>query len=289
LLPHRLDLLHSPDFIPPALGAGRTVITVHDLNFIHFPQFLTTDSLRYYAGQIEWAVNRADHILADSNQTRADLRGLLNVPAGKVTTVHLAADERFRPVSDLTALDRYGLSPGYILFVGTLEPRKNIPTLLRSYRSLLDRAVTDVPLVLVGRRGWLAEGVFDTLESLRLDRVRILDDVAGLESLIQLYNGARLLVIPSFYEGFGLPVLEAMACHTPVVASDRGSLPEIVGDAGLLVNPEDPDELAAAIERLLSDEPLRAALIEKGRLQAARFTWEKCVQQTLQVYRLVLQ
>ena len=289
LLPHRLDLLHSPDFIPPRFGAGRTVITVHDLNFVHFPQFLTADSLRYYAGQIEWAIDRADHILADSHQTRQDLLQYLNAPPDKVTTVHLAADEQFRPLSDLPVLQRYRLSPGYILFVGTLEPRKNIPTLLAAYRILLDRNATELPLVLVGRRGWLAEGIFETLDALQLDRqVRILDDVMGLESLVQLYNGAGLLVIPSFYEGFGLPVLEAMACHTPVLAADRGSLPEIVGEAGLLINPEDPDELAAAIERILRDDLLRADLIEKGRVQAAKFTWAETARQTLQVYRQVL-
>ena len=289
LLPHRLDLLHSPDFIPPRFGAGRTVITVHDLNFVHFPEFLTADSLRYYAGQIEWAIDRADHILADSHQTRQDLLQYLNAPPDKVTTVHLAADEQFRPLSDLPVLQRYRLSPGYILFVGTLEPRKNIPTLLAAYRILLDRNATELPLVLVGRRGWLAEGIFETLDALQLDRqVRILDDVMGLESLVQLYNGAGLLVIPSFYEGFGLPVLEAMACHTPVLAADRGSLPEIVGEAGLLINPEDPDELAAAIERILRDDLLRADLIEKGRVQAAKFTWAETARQTLQVYRQVL-
>ena len=290
LLPHRLDLLHSPDFIPPRFGAGRTVITVHDLNFVHFPQFLTADSLRYYAGQIEWAIDRADHILADSHQTRRDLLQHLNAPPDKVTTVHLAADEQFRPLPDLPVLQHYRLSPGYILFVGTLEPRKNIPTLLAAYRILLDRNAIDVPLVLVGRRGWLAEGIFETLDALQLDRqVRILDDVIGLESLVQLYNGAGLLVIPSFYEGFGLPVLEAMACHTPVLAADRGSLPEIVGEAGLLINPEDPDELAVAIERILRDDLLRADLIEKGRVQAAKFTWAETARQTLGVYRQVLQ
>jgi len=289
LLQHRLDLLHSPDFIPPRFGAGRTVITVHDLNFVHFPEFLTADSLRYYAGQIEWAIDRADHILADSHQTRQDLLQHLNAPPDKVTTVHLAADEQFRPLSDLPVLQRYHLSPGYILFVGTLEPRKNIPTLLAAYRILLDRNATEAPLVLVGRRGWLAEGIFETLDTLQLDRqVRILDDVMGLESLVQLYNGAGLLVIPSFYEGFGLPVLEAMACHTPVLAADRGSLPEIVGEAGLLINPEDPEELAAAIERILHDDLLRADLIEKGRVQAAKFTWVETARQTLQVYRQVL-
>jgi glycosyltransferase involved in cell wall biosynthesis len=288
LLPARFDLFHSPDFVPPAFGADRSVITVHDLNFVHFPQFLTRDALRYYSGQIEWAIRRADHILADSFHTRDDLLSLLGAPPEKVTTVHLAADEHFRPVAELPVLRQYGLPTGYILFVGTLEPRKNIPTLLQAYRILLDRG-EQIPLVLIGRAGWLADGIFESLDRLKLDQhVRILDDVVGIEPLCQFYNGAGLLVIPSYYEGFGLPALEAMACHIPVVAAERGSLPEIVGDAGLLVDPESPIDLADAIERGLNDDQLRADLINKGKHQVARFSWIKTARQTLNVYRQVL-
>jgi glycosyltransferase involved in cell wall biosynthesis len=293
LLLHRMSLLHSPDFIPPAFGARRMVITVHDLSFVHFSQCLAPQALRHYAGQIEWAISRADHILADSNQTREDLIQLLSAPPDKVTTVHLAADERFRPLStpadQMSALRRYGLSPGYVLFVGTLEPRKNIPTLLAAYRRLLDRNGTRVPLVLVGRRGWSVDDIFETVETLQLGRqVRVIDDGVGQESLVELYNGAGVLVLPSFYEGFGLPVLEAMACGTPVVAAHRGSLPEIVGDAGLLINPEDADGLASAIERVLADEGLRSDLIERGYAHASKFTWAETARQTLRVYRRVL-
>lgn len=290
LLPHRLDLLHAPDFVPPAFGAGRMVITVHDLNFVHFPQFLTADSLRYYAGQIRWAIRRADQILADSHQTREDLLSLLDAPADKVTTVHLAADEHFRPLSQPgPALGRYGLHPGYLLFVGTLEPRKNIPALLRAYHSLVDRRITDQPLVLVGRAGWLADEIFATLKALRLgDHVRILEDVYDSETLVQLYNGATALAIPSFYEGFGLPALEAMACGVPVVAAARGSLPEIVGDAGLLIDPEQSDDLAAALERILTDETLRQDLAHRGIVRATHFGWAETARQTLMVYRRAL-
>jgi glycosyltransferase involved in cell wall biosynthesis len=290
LLPRRFDLLHAPDFIPPAFGAGRMVITVHDLNFVHFPQFLTSDSLRYYAGQIRWAIRRADHILADSHHTRQDLLSLLDAPADKVTTVHLAADARFRPLSQPgPALARYGLEPGYLLFVGTLEPRKNVPALLQAYHRLLDRGVTTQPLVLVGRPGWLADEIFTTLETLRLgDRVRILEDVYDGETLVQLYNGAAALAIPSFYEGFGLPALEAMACGVPVVAAARGSLPEIVADAGLLIDPEQPDDLAAALEQILTDKTLRANLVARGLVRAACFGWGETARQTLAVYHRVL-
>jgi glycosyltransferase involved in cell wall biosynthesis len=286
----RLDLLHAPDFIPPAFGAGRMVVTVHDLNFVHFPHFLTPDSLRYYAGQIRWAIRRADHILADSHQTRHDLLSLLDAPADKVTTVHLAADEHFRPLAEPgPVLARYGLKPGYLLFVGTLEPRKNVPALLQAYRQLVDRQVTAQPLVLIGRPGWLADGIFAALERLDLgDRVRILEDVYDAESLVQLYNGAAVLAIPSFYEGFGLPALEAMACGVPVIAAARGSLPEIVGDAGLLIDPEEPADLAAALEQVLTDEALWSSLVARGLARAGDFSWAETARQTLAVYRRVL-
>ena len=287
----RLDLLHSPDFIPPAFGYRRSVITVHDLNFVHYPQFLTVESRRYYNQQIEWAVRRADHILADSYATKSDLVSLLGVPPEKTTAIHLAADPSFRPllkaeVAEVTA--QYDLEPGYLLCVGTLEPRKNIPGLLRAYRSLLDSQVTDAPLVLVGGTGWLYDEIFEQVERLHLtEQVRFLHAVPDGD-LVRLYNGAGVLAMPSFYEGFGLPPLEAMACGTPVVVADRASLPEVVGEAGLLVHPDDPDDIAQALARVLTEEPLRERMRELGLAQAARFSWEKTARETLGVYRRVL-
>jgi len=286
-----LDLLHSPDFIPPAFGYRRSVITVHDLNFIYYPQFLTAGSHRYYNRQIEWAVRRADHILADSHATKSDLVSLLDVEPEKVTVVHLAADPAFRPLPEAEARQvaaQYGLEPGYLLCVGTLEPRKNIPGLLEAYRSLLDAQVTDAPLVLVGGKGWLYDEVFERVERLHLTgQVRFLHTVPDAD-LPGLYNAAGVLTTPSFYEGFGLPALEAMACGTPVVVADRASLPEVVGEAGLLVNPDDPEDIARALARVLTEESLRGRMRELGLAQAARFTWEETARRTLAVYRSVL-
>lgn len=286
-----LDLLHSPDFIPPAFGYRRSVITVHDLNFLHYPQFLTAESRRYYNRQIDWAVRRADHILADSHATKADLVALLNVPPEKVTTVHLAADPAFRPLPEEETrriITQYGLQPGYLLFVGTLEPRKNVPGLLAAYRLLLERRVTAAPLVLVGGKGWLYDEVFQCVAALGLtERVRFIHDAPDGD-LPGLYNAAKALAMPSFYEGFGLPALEALACGTPVVAANRASLPEVVGEAGLLVDPDDPEDIAQALARVLTDEPLRFRLRQLGLAQAARFTWERTAQETLAVYQAVL-
>ena len=283
----RLDLLHSPDFIPPAFGYRRSVITVHDLNFLYYPQFLTAESRRYYNRQIGWAVRRADHILADSHATKADLVTLLNVPPEKITTVHLAADPAFRPLPEEETrriLAGYGLRPGYLLFVGTLEPRKNVPGLLQAYHSLLERQVTTAPLVLVGGKGWLYDEIFQRVAELGLTgQVRFIHDASDAD-LPGLYNGAGVLAIPSFYEGFGLPALEALSCGTPVVAANRASLPEVVGEAGLLVDPDDPEAIAQALARVLTDEPLRLRLRQLGLAQAARFTWERTARETLAVY-----
>jgi glycosyltransferase involved in cell wall biosynthesis len=287
----RLDLLHTTDFIPPAFGHRQSVITIHDLTFLHYPQFVTAESHRYYNQQIEWAVRHAVHILADSHATKSDLVSMLDVPPEKVTVVHLAADAAFRPLEAAQVapvIAKYGLEPGYLLCVGTLEPRKNLVGLFRAYRSLFDAQATTAPLVLVGGKGWLYDEIFERVGELRLTEcVRFLHDVTDAD-LPALYNAASLLTTPSFYEGFGLPALEAMACGTPVVVSDRPSLPEIVGEAGLLVDPDDPDSIAQALARVLTDGALRTQMREKGLTQAARFSWERAAQETLAVYGQVL-
>jgi len=286
-----LDLLHSPDFIPPAFGYDHSVITVHDLNFLYYPRFLTAESRRYYNDQIAWAVEQADHILADSYATQSDLVSLLDVPREKITVVHLAADPSFRPLPQETARQgaaQYELSPGYLLFVGTLEPRKNVPGLLLAYRKLLDEGATDEPLVLVGGKGWLYDEIFERTAALGLsDRVTFLHDVPDAD-LPLLYAAASVLAMPSFYEGFGLPALEAMSCGTPVIVADRSSLPEVVGDAGRLVDPDDPEAIATALAEVLNDAKERERLGNAGLERAREFSWKRVARETQAVYEDVL-
>ena len=291
LLPHDLDVIHSPDFIPPAFGVRRRLITVHDLNFLYYPQYLTAESRRYYAGQIAWAVEAADHIAADSEHTRQDLIRRLDVSPEKVTTVYLAANSLYRrPLSPETVevtLRKYDLSPGFVLFVGTLEPRKNVPTLLRAYAALRRERKVDVSLILVGGKGWLYREIFQTIEALDLeDVVRHLQGVPD-EHLASLYRAAGVLALPSYYEGFGLPSLEAMHSGCPVVTSNRASLPEVVGDAGILLDPDDVDAWVDGLATPLLDDERRAAMISAGYKQAGRFTWEKTAAATLRLYRKV--
>jgi glycosyltransferase involved in cell wall biosynthesis len=179
---------------------------------------------------------------------------------------------------------RFGLQGDFLLFVSTIEPRKNVPTLLRAFRRLMDAYHPNVQLVLAGEKGWLYDEVFQLVRDLKLvDKVVFLGRVST-EELLWLYNVAQALVSPSIYEGFGLPPLEAMACGTPVIVSNVSSLPEVVADAGILVDPYDAEELSVAMWRLLSDAELRASLIEKGYKRAGFFSWDKAAQETLKLY-----
>ena len=291
LINGRPDILHSPDFIPPFFGAKHNVITVHDLNFIHFPEFLTADSLRYYAGQIESAVEQADHISADSHHTRQDLIELLNVPAEKITTVHLSVNPLYQKPYSAAAIDQtlaqLNLPKGFILAVGTLEPRKNLGMLVEAYKILRQTVAIDVPLVFVGRKGWLFDDLFDQIKSSGVAQNIIHLEGIFDEKLAHLYHAAGVLVTPSHYEGFGLPGLEALNCGCPIILSDRGSLPEIAGTAKT-VPPDDPAEWADAIANVLTDDTVRQEMIAAGKVHAASFSWQKAAEQTLSIYKSIV-
>lgn len=287
----RLDVLHSPDFIPPLHGAKHHVITVHDLNFLRVPQQKDGAAQRYYNEQIRWAVRHADHILAVSETTKSDLILLLGTPSDKITVQPHGVDTHFRPLDppNIEAERKIlGLPERYILFVGTLEPRKNIPALLTAFREL-HRSQAEMPaLVLAGRIGWLFEETAAQITAMQQAGLPIhcRDDIED-HQLPALYNAAEVLVLPAFYEGFGLPVLEAMACGTPVIASNISSLPEVLGDAGLLIDPYQPDTLTAALMRVLTDSTLRVRMRQQGIVRAHDFTWERSAQIALSVYQRV--
>jgi glycosyltransferase involved in cell wall biosynthesis len=283
-----LDVLHSPDFIPPHRPSCKSVITVHDLAFLLYPHFLTKESARYY-GHIDQAVRWTDQIISVSESTKRDTIQHLGVPEEKITVVYEAANPIFRPLDQAEAREqvrnRFGVEEPYVLFVSTIEPRKNVPSLLRALWQLATCYKEDVRLVLAGGRGWLFEDAFAVVDELKLDdRVHFVGRVAS-EDLLYLYNAAELLAHPAFYEGFGLPPLEAMACGLPVVVSNVASLPEVVGDAGLLIDPHDVDELTVSMWRVLKDSALRKEMREKGLKQAERFSWEKAARETMEIYQ----
>jgi glycosyltransferase involved in cell wall biosynthesis len=282
-----LDVLHSPDFIAPR-GRWRKVITVHDLAYVRMPSLLTPESRRYYNG-IHKAARDADAIIAVSQTTARDIRELLNVPGDKVHVVYEAADADLAPMPRDEASgivrDRYGLHGPYVLFVGTIEPRKNLPTLVEAIALL--RREMPVRLVVAGRRGWLSEPVFDRVRRLAAeDGVTFLGEVSPRE-LRPLYCAAEVVALPSLYEGFGLPPLEAMACGTPVVVSNAGALVEIVGDAGVIARPDDADDIANGLAWVIGNAEFRSTLVARGLARAATFSWERAARETLAVYERV--
>jgi len=281
------DLLHVPGFDAPRRKPCPLVLTVHDLIGMLFPQNLPPVSRFYWSRWLPWSIRWADRVIADSQHTRRDIIRLLGVPAERIVVIPLGVDAAFHNVTDAEALavvrGRYELPAAFILYVGTLEPRKGLDTLVDAYAALADALPHD--LVIAGKRGWYTEAPFAQVRRLGLERrVRFTDYVADAD-LPALYSLADVFTFPSRYEGFGLPPLEAMACGTPVISSDAASLPEAVGDAGLLVSPDDPIALAAALRRVLGDATLRARLSAAGLVQAQRFTWEETARQTLTVYQ----
>jgi glycosyltransferase involved in cell wall biosynthesis len=282
----RAQVLHLTGFGAPLWRPCPTVLTVHDLIGYLFPAHLPPMARLYWARWLPFSVRFAGRIIADSEHTRRDLERLLGVPPQRITVIPLAADERFQPVSDpgvlAAARARYDLPSPFVLYVGTLEPRKGLDTLLDAFAALAG----EFPhaLVIAGKRGWYTEPLFRRVERLGLGRrVRFTGYVAD-EALPALYSLADLFVFPSRYEGFGLPPLEAMACGVPVISSHAASLPEVVGDAGVLVPPGDPQALAAAMREVLTDEARRAEMRARGLARARCFSWEETARRTVKVY-----
>ncbi|MFN8637673.1 MAG: glycosyltransferase family 1 protein [Chloroflexota bacterium] len=289
LLRVRADVLHCPDFIPPFRRTCPAVVTVHDVAFLRYPETLTAESRRYY-GQVRCAVESAERTIVVSQATAADLAELLGAPMERVRIVHNGLDPAFRrpavPSETARVRARWGLDRPYVMFLGTLEPRKDVPTLLRAFAAVRAEH-PDLLLALVGRRGWLYEPILAEMERLGLvEAVRRVED-AGDADLPPLFDGALAFAFPSLYEGFGLPALEALARGTPTVVADTSSLPEVVGEAALRFPPRDHEALAACLLRLLEDEALRADLRARGPVQAASFTWERAAHETLAIYHEV--
>jgi glycosyltransferase involved in cell wall biosynthesis len=283
-----LDIFHAPDFVLPPLRRARGILTVHDLSFMRVPQYAEPSLRAYLSRAVPRSVSRADHVLAVSQSTRRDLIELLAVPPDKVTVVPNGVEEDFRRVKDKERLAhvrrRYGLPPRFILGLSTLEPRKNFAGLIRAFAHLSASGYAG-DLVVVGGRGWLYEPIFAEVERQALaERVHFPGFVADAD-LPALYTLADLFAFPSFYEGFGLPVLEAMACGTPVICADNSSLPEVAGEAALTVGAEQTEALAEGMRRLLADEELRRQLAQRGTVQAGKFTWQEAARKLLAVYQ----
>jgi glycosyltransferase involved in cell wall biosynthesis len=280
------QVLFVPAHVLPLVHPRHSVVTVHDLGYIHYPEA----HRRWDRWYLRWStLHNARHavlVIADSQATKRDLVEHCGTAAEKIHVIYPGADHALGPQRDpsqlATVRERYGLPGTYVIHVGTYQPRKNLSTLLEAFAVVAGKH-TDVHLALVGKRGWLDQPLFEKARQLGIEpRVHFAGYVPN-DDLATLLTAARVFAMPSLYEGFGFPVLEAMACKTAVICSDSSSLPEVAGDAALLVDPHDARAWAESLDRLLSDEGLRAALIERGLRQVARFSWAQCAQETLAV------
>ncbi|MGH2541689.1 MAG: glycosyltransferase family 4 protein [Ardenticatenaceae bacterium] len=286
----RADLFHVPYFAPPLRPTMRTVVTIHDLIPLILPPYRGNPLVRSYTALVARAARRSDHILADSHASRRDILRLLDVAPARVTTVYLAADERFRPQSPsaiAAVRQRYNLPEHFALYLGGFDVRKNVPLLLEA----LARSRAKWPLVIAGR--------LPSSDTVFAPDPRRLTAELGLQARVCFIGGieeeekpallgaASLFVFPSAYEGFGLPLLEAMACGIPTLTTTASSLPELAGDAAALVPPNDIGALRDAMNRLMAEPDARATLAARGPAQAAHFSWERCAAETMAVYETV--
>jgi alpha-1,3-rhamnosyl/mannosyltransferase len=288
---HRIDLYHAPNFMPLRFS-GPTVITVHDLSFLRYPETHPAERVRVMNRRVPQAIATCDYVLVDSEFVRQEVLEAYGPPPEKVVTTHLGVSARFRPMTaDETrlVLGRHGLEHGkYVLSVGTLEPRKNLGGTLEAFARLPASLQSRYPLALVGMMGWHMEQLGERLRKLSAGgTVRALGYVDDAD-LPYLYAGAAAFIYPSVYEGFGLPVLEALAAGVPVVTSSRASLKEVAGAEAAALEPDDFAGLSAALRKALEHDATDTAGCARRVAWARSFSWERCAEQTLAVYRRAL-
>ncbi len=282
------DIFHATNHLLAHFKQARTVYTLHDLIFLRYPEYHLPYNRWYLTYTMPRYLRAADVIITPSKHSKQDAIEFYGLPESKIKVIYEAPAPYFKPAVDRTSLDRvrqkYSLPEKFILHVATIEPRKNLTRLLEAFKSILDDW-PDFKLVLIGKKGWLYDSFFQHLRALGLQEQVIFPGFVAEADLPACYQLAKVFVYPSLYEGFGLPPLEAMACGIPVISSNSSSLPEVVGDAGLLFEPTDTAALVAALKRVLSDPQLRADLQNRALARAQKFSWTKAVDELMAVYR----
>ncbi|NKQ39724.1 MAG: glycosyltransferase family 4 protein, partial [Methanosarcinales archaeon] len=286
-----IDIIHSPEdaslFVK--LKNQKKIITVHDTIPFYFPNMFDFMTRYRYKILFSRTLKNSDKIIADSYNTKQDLIKHFKIPEKKIKVIHLAANENYKQLKENeinNIKQKYNLNYSFILYVGTLEVRKNISILLKSLYKLKKQGIKH-KLVITGKKGWKYKSIFKIIEQLNLQKDVIFIGYVSDEDLPALYNAADLFVYPSIYEGFGLPPLEAMQCGTPVITSNTSSLPEVVGNAGIMIDPYDVVELANNMHEVLVNVSLREELSKKGLERAKLFSWKKCAEEHLKIYEEV--
>lgn len=287
----RLDLVHNPKSAISILKPCKTVVTIFDLIPIMYPETEKWMARIYWKTQIPVAAHNADFVITSSEFAKKEIVSRYNISEDRIAVIPIAYNSYCKPVESKTEMEsvkeKYAIPDKYILYVGTIQPRKNIALLIKAYASLVKRKGIDHKLVITGRKGWLYAPLFDLIKSEGMEERIVFTGFVPDEELPYIYGGAELFVYLSLFEGFGIPPLEAMACGVPVICSNATSLPEVAGDAGILVNPTDQKAVEVAILNVLENPVLRTELREKGFLQAKKFSWERTAGETLRIYKEV--
>ena len=282
----RHDLYFFPNFVIYPHLKGKSVILIHDLTFERVPQYVARRNVDFLRKFVPSSVAQADHVVVNCEFTKRELIEAYRVPAEKVTVAYPGVDPKSfypRSAKDKEEIKRkYGIAKPFLLFLGTLEPRKNVPAILKAYADLSNRR--DFNLVLAGKKGWLFEEIFRTVADLGLEEDVIFTGYVPEEDRPRLMSAAEVFVFPSFFEGFGMPVVEAQACGTPVVTSNTTSLPEAAGEGAVLVDPKNVSQLTRALEEVLSSESRRKELVKKGLANAHRFDWNDSAQKLIEIF-----
>lgn len=287
----KVDILHCPKSAIPYFSLCPVVVTLHDLIPIKHPETEKFAAQMYWRLQIPIAATRSDFVITDSDYARQEIitdfkvhpERIVSIPLGFNPSMNLPRDHAYGDA----LRKRYGLPDSYILYVGTIQPRKNIDSLIEAYAKLRKEGGQQPGLVIVGRKGWLYDNLFARIKELALEKEIIFTGFVPDEDLPYIYDGARVFSYLSFFEGFGLPPLEAMACGVPVIVSNTTSLPEVVGDAGISVNPTDVDAIAAGLRSVLNNHDIAQTMIRKGLERAGTFSWDMCARRTLEIYKAV--
>ncbi len=282
----KLDIFFTLGHYGPRFSKIPYVVTIFDLSYIHYPSLFNKNDLYQLVNWSKYSIQKAKQIIAISNSTKDDIARQYKINKSKISVTYMGYDQKtFKPQSKSNiekAKTKFNIKGDYIIFVGTLQPRKNIERLIEAF-NLVHSKVDNLSLVIVGKKGWLYESIFQRVKDLDLTSNVVFTDYVPEEDLAPLISGSKLYILPSLYEGFGIPVIEAQACGVPVIVSNTSSLPEVVGNSGILVDPQSVESIAIGIQKIISNEGLKKDLAIKGLANIKRFSWQKCAAETLKV------
>ncbi len=282
------DIYQFFNFIVPTNISGKVITTIHDLTYILYPETMDKKNRERLKKDMINTVNRVDYILTISENSKNDIIKYLNIPEDKITVIYPGVDEMYKQVLDEKHIEKikrkYNIIGRYLLYLGTLEPRKNIETIIKSYNDFIKSSDEDIKLVLAGKKGWLYDSIFNLVSEYGLENNVVFTDYVDDSDKPALYQGAEIFLFPSLYEGFGIPVAEAMASRTPVITSNSSSLPEVAGDSAIITEPLDYRKISESIKKILRDSNIRQKMIENGIKQVEKFNWDDSAEKLRKIY-----